>query len=73
MMQIVDEGILNHSEAGTPRATLTFPNVVPLSNGTLLASCRAGSTKDCDDETIEFTEASLDGNPDLFEVDEEPV
>ena len=26
-----------------------------------------------DDETIEFTEASLDGNPDLFEVDEEPV
>ena len=53
-MLIVGAGILNRSEPGTPRATLTFPTVVPLSNGTLLATCRSGSTKDCDDETIEF-------------------
>ena len=59
-MQIIDSGILNRSEVGTPRATLTFPNLVSLSNGTLLASCRAGSTKDCSDETIEFCR-STDG------------
>lgn len=60
-MHIIDSGILNHSEAGTPRATLTFPSVVTLSTGTLLASCRAGSSKDCDDETIEFCRSNDGG------------
>ncbi len=60
-MHIIDSGILNHSEVGTPRATLTFPSVVTLSTGTLLASCRAGSSKDCDDETIEFCRSNDGG------------
>lgn len=53
-MRIVDTGILNQSEPGTARATLTCPSVVPLSDGTLLGTSRAGSTKDGADETVEF-------------------
>ena len=59
-MKIIETGILSRGVVGTARATLTFPSVVPLSNGALLATCRAGSTKDSDDETIEFYH-SLDG------------
>jgi len=53
-MNIVDSGILSRSQPGTERATLTFSTVIALSDGTLLATCRAGSTKDSVDETIEF-------------------
>jgi hypothetical protein len=59
-MEIVEAGILSHAVADTARATLTFPSVVSLSNGWLLATCRAGSTKDSDDETVELYH-SLDG------------
>ena len=54
-MQIVNTGVLSRSEAGTTRANLTFPNFVALSDGDVLANWRAGSTKDCDDERLEFS------------------
>ena len=53
-MRIVETGILSSGEPGTPRAALTFPSVVALSGGGLLATLRAGSTKDSDDEAIEL-------------------
>ena len=60
-MQIVDTGTVNECEPGTNRATLTFPTLVSLANGTLLATCRTGSAKDCDDETIEFCRSADHG------------
>ena len=60
-MQIIETGIANTCEPGSGRATLTFPTFVPLSNGTLLATCRAGSAKDCDDEAIEFFRSTDQG------------
>ena len=53
-MRISDSGILNSGEPGTRRAVSTFPMVTVLSDDTLLASYRVGSTKDSDDETIEL-------------------
>jgi hypothetical protein len=53
-MHISASGILTQGVAHTARAMYTFPTVTQLSDGTLLATCRAGSTKDSDDETIEF-------------------
>jgi hypothetical protein len=53
-MEIVESGILARGEAGTARATLTFPSLLSLSDGTLLATCHAGSTKDSVDEAVEF-------------------
>jgi hypothetical protein len=58
-MQIIDSGILSRSQPGTPRAILTFPTVIALEDGSLLASYRTGTTKDSDDETVEFVR-SLD-------------
>ena len=59
-MHILDTGILNQSEPGTLRATLSFPTIAALSNGTLLAACRSGADKDSADGTIEFCR-STDG------------
>tara|TARA_Y100000588_G_scaffold14170_1_gene15274 strand:+ start:28 stop:1149 length:1122 start_codon:yes stop_codon:yes gene_type:complete len=53
-MEIVKRGVLARGEAGTARAALTFPSVVALADGTLLAACHAGSTKDAADEQVEF-------------------
>lgn len=53
-MEIVGKGILARSAAGTGRAALTFPSVVALADGTLLATCHAGSEKDSVDEQVEF-------------------
>ena len=53
-MKIVESGILARGEAGTVRAALTFPCLLSLSDGTLLATCHAGSTKDSADEFVEF-------------------
>ncbi|MFO1093502.1 MAG: sialidase family protein [Planctomycetaceae bacterium] len=33
---------------------MTFPSATLLPDGSLLATCRRGSTKDCDDETVEL-------------------
>lgn len=59
-MQVVAAGLLAQSERGTGRAMLTFGQVIVLPAGALLATYRAGSTKDAADETIEFTR-SVDG------------
>jgi hypothetical protein len=59
-MEILEEGILNPGERSTRRALATFPAVTALPDGTLLASYRVGTTKDCDDETVEFRR-SADG------------
>ena len=59
-MRISARGTLNCGEPGTRRAISTFPTVTSLSDGILLATFRVGSTKDSDDETIEFRR-SVDG------------
>ena len=58
-MQIVDSGILSRGQPDSSRAILTFPTVIALEDGSLLASYRTGTTKDSDDETVEFVR-SLD-------------
>lgn len=60
-MKIVAEGILNRGERGGRRALATFPSVTALRVGTLLASYRVGTTKDCDDETVELCRSSDGG------------
>ncbi len=59
-MKIKAAGVLSHSQPATPRASLTFPTVTALADGSLLATWRTGSTKDSADETIEFSR-STDG------------
>lgn len=59
-MRTTAYGILSPSQPGTSRANLTFPTLTALSDGTLLATWRAGSTKDSADEVVEFAR-SLDG------------
>lgn len=59
-MKVTESGIVSRAEQGSSRAVLTFPTVLALADGTLLATYRAGSNKDLDDETVEFTR-SLDG------------
>ena len=53
-MEIVDSGILARAAAGTTRAVLTFPSLLFMADGTLLATCHTGSTKDSADEAVEF-------------------
>ena len=60
-MKIIATGTISQAKANTPRATLTFPSVIALSNGTLLATCRAGLTKDTADGSIEFFRSSNHG------------
>lgn len=52
-MQVVASGTLSRAEPGTDRANLTFPTVTCLADGTLLATLRAGDTKDSARERIE--------------------
>jgi hypothetical protein len=61
MMQIVASGTLSRAEPGTRRAALTFPTIVALHSGALLATVHAGSTKDSDDEAIEIYRSDDDG------------
>ena len=53
-MRIGPHGILNRGEPGTDRAVSTFPALTLLSDSSLLAVYRVGSTKDCDDERLEL-------------------
>ena len=53
-MKITERGILSEGQAGTQHACVTFPSATLLPDGSLLATCRRGSTKDCDDETVEL-------------------
>lgn len=54
MMKIAEMGLLASGKPNSARAMLTFPTVVTLSDGSLLATCRAGPTKDSADEVVEF-------------------
>jgi len=59
-LHIIERGYLSRSQPNSDRANLTFPTITTLADGTILATWRAGSTKDSDDETIEFAR-STDG------------
>ncbi|MCZ4345570.1 sialidase family protein [Devosia neptuniae] len=51
-MKLVASGVLASGEAGTAKACHTFPSVVALETGVLIATVRVGSGKDSDDETL---------------------
>ncbi len=53
-MEISDQGTINRGLPGTRRAFSTFPALTPLADGSLLASCRVGSSKDSADGTVEL-------------------
>ncbi len=59
-MRIRATGVLASGERDTNRAVLTFPSILALADGNLLATLRAGSTKDSADESIELYQ-SQDG------------
>jgi len=61
-MRIIDRGILNAGHPWTRRAMATFPSVTVLPDKSLIASYRVGSTKDSDDELIEFRRSSCLGD-----------
>ncbi len=61
-MKIIEKGILVSGEPGTNHAANTFPGMVALSNGDLLATCRVGSGKDSADETIEIRRSADGGH-----------
>jgi hypothetical protein len=54
MMEIVASGTLSRAEPGTRRAALTFPCVIALASGVMLATFCAGSSKDSDDQVVEL-------------------
>lgn len=60
-MKILARGRLARGEAGSDRAALTFPAITSLSSGGLIATLRAGRTKDDDGERIEIYRAGPDG------------
>ena len=53
-MEIAASGTLSRSEPGTCRAALTFPCVIALASGVMLATFCAGSSKDSDDQVVEL-------------------
>ena len=57
-MKILGEGRLSQSIPGTDRANLTFPSILNLSDGTLIATWHSGTTKDCLDENVEVSRSS---------------
>lgn len=61
-MELLASGLLSKAEPGTARACLTFGTMTNLSNGTLLATCRAGNDKDSDLERIEFFRSTDQGS-----------
>lgn len=53
-MELVGRGVLHAAVPGTDRRWGTSPAIVPLRDGTLLASMIVGSGKDTDDQAIEL-------------------
>ena len=53
-MKIGDQGVINRGKAGTERAISTFPTLIALADGSLLATYRVGSGKDSVDGTVEL-------------------
>ena len=60
-MTIAEKRILSRGDKGTKRSILFFPSVDSLSDRTLAATCRAGSTKDSSDGVIELYRSSDGG------------
>ena len=60
-MKIVDRGLINRGHPDTRRAFSTFPAVIPLADGSLIASYRVGSGKDAADGTLELKRSADDG------------
>lgn len=60
-MHLLAHGILARGTPQSARAIFTFPQLSVLHDGTLLATCRVGSSKDSDDEVIEFYRSSDNG------------
>jgi hypothetical protein len=60
-MRITDTGLISRSKLGTDRANLTFPAVVCLTDGTMIATWHSGPTKDGADEVIEVSRSSDQG------------
>jgi hypothetical protein len=59
-MEVLERGVLSPAIRGTDRCWATSPAVVPLRDGSLLASAIVGSGKDTDDQAIELRR-SMDG------------
>lgn len=53
-MRKVAEFTVAAGHPGTYRAVFTYSAALPFADGSVLLACRAGSTKDSDDETIEL-------------------
>ncbi len=53
-MKIVEAGNITKSAPGEARAVYTFPALLACHDGSLLLSCRRGSSKDCADEWVEL-------------------
>lgn len=60
-MQIETSGYLTQAEPETSRAVFTFPALLQLSSGELLATMRVGRNKEGDDEYIELIRSSDSG------------
>jgi hypothetical protein len=60
-MRVIDSGIIHPVGPAESLKARTFPSIVPLSDGTLLAVCKAGSTKDSNDGTILVFRSSDNG------------
>jgi hypothetical protein len=60
-MQICASGLLSRAEPGTHRAVHTFPAMIALRSGVLLAFVHTGSTKDSEDEAIEVYRSQDEG------------
>ncbi|MBM3802805.1 MAG: exo-alpha-sialidase [Acidimicrobiia bacterium] len=56
-LRVVERGVVRAAEPGTAHAVFTYPTLTPLSNGRILATFRAGSSKDGDDENSELFES----------------
>ena len=53
-MKVVDSGTITQSVPGTREAVFTFPALVQMRDGTLLMTCRRGSSKDSEDGWVEL-------------------
>lgn len=60
-MRVIESGIIDPIGSAEALRARTFPSLVPLSNGTLMAICKAGSTKDSDDGTVLVFRSSDNG------------
>src|SRR5262245_22681659 len=60
-MHLLAHSTLAHGTPDSARAIYTFPQITVLHDGTFLATCRVGSSKDNDDELIELYRSTNNG------------